>query len=105
MAGGARGAAEPATCSGVSLKEGSVAHCTDAPATGSCAPVVGARRHSSIVWRKVPMRRFALVLLAGLLALGFAPFIPSGGQVAAGERACFDGVPYCAENAFLAFWK
>lgn len=51
------------------------------------------------------MRRFAIVLLAGLLALGFAPFIPSGGQVAAGERACFDGVPYCAENAFLAFWK
>jgi sortase (surface protein transpeptidase) len=51
------------------------------------------------------MRRIVLILLAGLLTLGMVPFIPSGQQAAAGESACFQGTPYCADNAFLSFWK
>src|SRR4029079_16700614 len=68
-------------------------------------PAAGTRSYPSLAWRKVPMRRIVLVLLAGLLTLGLVPFIPSGEQAAAGDRACFDGVAYCSENAFLAFWQ
>jgi hypothetical protein len=51
------------------------------------------------------MRRLALFCLAGMLALSAIVAIPSGQRAAAGERYCPPGVPYCAENAFLAFWK
>ncbi len=51
------------------------------------------------------MRRLALLCLAGMLALGAIVAVPSGQRAAAGERYCPPGVPYCAENAFLAFWK
>jgi sortase (surface protein transpeptidase) len=51
------------------------------------------------------MRRLALLFLAGFLALGLVPFVAPGAPVAAGERYCPPGVPYCAENAFLDFWK
>ncbi len=51
------------------------------------------------------IRRFALFLLAATLTLGAVAFVPSGEQAAAGERYCPPGVTYCAENAFLAFWK
>jgi sortase (surface protein transpeptidase) len=51
------------------------------------------------------MRRLALLCLAGLLALSAIVAVPSGQRAAAAERYCPPGVPYCAENAFLAFWK
>jgi sortase (surface protein transpeptidase) len=51
------------------------------------------------------MRRLVLLCLAGMLALGAIVAVPSGQRAAAGERYCPPGVPYCAENAFLAFWK
>jgi len=51
------------------------------------------------------IRRFALFLLAATLTLGAVAFVPSGQQAAAGERYCPPGVTYCAENAFLDFWK
>ena len=52
------------------------------------------------------MRRLTLLTLWGLLTLGIAPFI--GGEtrpVAAGGRVCFDETGFCAENAFLDFWR
>jgi LPXTG-site transpeptidase (sortase) family protein len=52
------------------------------------------------------MRRPLLLGLALVLMLGVAPFSPGGVEsVAAGERACFQETPYCAENAFLDFWR
>ncbi len=51
------------------------------------------------------MRRLALLLFAATLTLSAVAFVPSGEQAAAGERYCPPGVTYCAENAFLAFWK
>ena len=51
------------------------------------------------------MRRLALLCLAGMLALSAIIAVPSGQRAAAGERYCPPGVNYCAENAFLAFWK
>ncbi len=51
------------------------------------------------------MRRLALLCLAGLLALSAIVAVPSSQRAAAAERYCPPGVPYCAENAFLAFWK
>ena len=49
-------------------------------------------------------RRLTLLLLTAVLALGVVA-VPSGQRAAAGERYCPPGVSYCAENAFLAFWK
>lgn len=49
------------------------------------------------------MRRLLPLALALLLTLGAVPFSPS--PVAAGERACFQETPYCAENAFLDYWR
>ncbi len=51
------------------------------------------------------IRRLILLLLAAVLALGAIVAVPSGQRAAAGERYCPPGVPYCAENAFLAFWQ
>lgn len=51
------------------------------------------------------MHRLALLLLTAALTLGAVAFVPSGEQAAAGERYCPPGVIYCAENAFLDFWK
>ena len=51
------------------------------------------------------MRRLALFLLAATLTLSAVAFVPSGEHAAAGERYCPPGVTYCAENAFLDFWK
>ena len=51
------------------------------------------------------MRRLTLFCLAGLLALSALVAVPSGQRAAGGERYCPPGVPYCAENAFLAFWQ
>jgi hypothetical protein len=51
------------------------------------------------------MHRLVLLCLAGMLALSAIVAVPSGQRAAAGERYCPPGVPYCAENAFLAFWQ
>ena len=51
------------------------------------------------------MRRLVVLFLTAVLALGAVAFVPSGEQAAAGERYCPPGVVYCAENAFLDFWK
>ncbi len=51
------------------------------------------------------MRRLSLLFIAGMCLLGLVAVAPPSGHAVAAERACFDGVPYCAENAFLAFWK
>ena len=52
------------------------------------------------------MRRPLLLGLALIIALGLVPLSPGGvASVAAGERACFQETPYCAENAFLDFWR
>ena len=51
------------------------------------------------------MRRFILLVLIAALTLGAVAFVPSGERAAAGERYCPQGVNYCAENAFLTFWK
>ena len=52
------------------------------------------------------MRRPLLLGLALIIALGLVPLSPGGvDSVAAGERACFQETPYCAENAFLDFWR
>ena len=51
------------------------------------------------------MRRLAVLLLTAAMVFGAVAFVPSGEQAAAGERYCPPGVPYCAENAFLDFWK
>jgi len=51
------------------------------------------------------MRRLVSLCLAGMLALSAIVAIPSGQGAAAGERYCPPGVSYCADNAFLAFWK
>lgn len=49
------------------------------------------------------MRRWLAIAVLALLGA----FLPGNARpVAAGERACFTGLTgYCAENAFLAFWK
>jgi hypothetical protein len=50
------------------------------------------------------MRRLTVLLLP--LALGLALFAPAGARpAAAGGRTCFPETSYCAENAFLAFWR
>lgn len=51
------------------------------------------------------MRRISLLFLTGLLTLGLFAAVPPRQQTAAAERACFTEVAYCAENAFLTFWK
>ena len=52
------------------------------------------------------MRRLVLLALALMLTLGLAPLTPGGtGEVAAGDRFCFQETKYCAENAFLDFWR
>ena len=51
------------------------------------------------------MRRLVALFLTAVLTLGAVAFVPSGEQAAAGERYCPPGVVYCAENAFLDFWK
>lgn len=52
------------------------------------------------------MRRLVLLGLALVLTLGIVPLAPGGtGEVAAGERYCFQETRYCAENAFLDFWR
>jgi len=51
------------------------------------------------------IRRLALLLLTAVLALSAIVAVPSGQRAAAGARYCPPGVPYCAENAFLAFWQ
>jgi LPXTG-site transpeptidase (sortase) family protein len=53
-----------------------------------------------------PMRRLVLLALALVLALGVAPLGPGlTGEVAAGDRYCPKETAYCAENAFLDFWR
>jgi hypothetical protein len=48
--------------------------------------------------------RLSLLILAGLLSLSL--LLPATAQpVAAGDRLCFSETGYCAENAFLVFWK
>ena len=52
------------------------------------------------------MRRLLLLGLALALTLGVAPLTPGAiSPVAAGERYCFRETAYCAENAFLDFWR
>lgn len=52
------------------------------------------------------MRRISLLFLAGTLALGLFAAVPPRQEVAAAERVCFpQQVAYCAENAFLTFWR
>ncbi len=51
------------------------------------------------------MRRLATLTILTVLLIGAVGFGPSGNHVAAGERYCPAGVNYCAENAFLDFWK
>jgi LPXTG-site transpeptidase (sortase) family protein len=52
------------------------------------------------------MRRLVLLALALMLAVGVAPLLPGlTGEVAAGDRYCPKETPYCAENAFLDFWR
>ncbi len=52
------------------------------------------------------MRRLLILVLSVLAAAGLAPFVPlAAPPAAAGERACFEGTKYCAENAFLVYWK
>ncbi|MFN8540167.1 MAG: class F sortase [Thermomicrobiales bacterium] len=52
------------------------------------------------------MRRLVLLALALVLTVGVAPLAPGlTGEVAAGDRYCFQETKYCAENAFLDFWK
>ncbi len=51
------------------------------------------------------MRRLAVLCLTAALVFGAVAFVPSGERAAAGERYCPPGVGFCAENAFLDFWK
>ncbi len=52
------------------------------------------------------MRRLASLMLALLLTIGLIPFNAGSSEVAAaGERFCFQETTYCAENAFLDFWR
>ncbi len=51
------------------------------------------------------MRRLTVLTLCALLTLGLAPFVTTDVPPAvAGESACFE-TGYCAENAFLEFWR
>ena len=52
------------------------------------------------------MRRLTMLALWALLTLGVAPFVGGAARpVAAGERTCFNETGFCAENAFLDFWR
>jgi sortase (surface protein transpeptidase) len=54
----------------------------------------------------MPMRRSIATLLVGLLSLGSVVFTPGAvASAAAGDRFCFTETKYCAENAFLDFWR
>jgi sortase (surface protein transpeptidase) len=60
----------------------------------------------SVDEEECPMRRVVLLALILMLTLGLAPFTPGAtGEVVAGDRYCFQETKYCAENAFLDFWR